>query len=873
MEPINEEEVAGSFTLPPGVESPDDLRQLGNHHFSNQRYHEALICYDMAIEFLRSEPDENPKELTTHLCNRSACRYKMEDFEAALEDSIEALSLSRGRSVKAYFRMLRAHMSLGQYDKAIAACEKAMKLVENGSQEYNEFQRLLNQVKRKRSEKQVEAPLTSLKNVKSLSFKPSIRDFTLLKTLGEGNFSNVKVCQHKTTNETFALKIISKSEAERLAKRQHPNVYNEINMERRVLCERLNTPSASSKENEEDSQHGKNNVTKCWYAFQDYENLYFLMDLYHGGDLWSQMFYKKKFMVGCPPSMIPSYLHQILSGIEYLHLHGIVHRDLKPENIQMRTNNRIVIIDFGTAKDLLCTDLNGPEFVGTPDYMTPEAVKGQNIAVEGKGASFESDLWAIGAIGYVLYTGETPFSSQSPYLGFLKIARGNLRRKGILAYDDNAWNLISSLMSLRAKDRLGAGSFYIAEENGVKCVKKAGNGYDDIYNHTYFSQFSSDKKKNDSEYRSVPSLVDLSIRACADMVHLDSKNLDLADPGDGSSHDLLRLTSSPKLLKHKANIMQVLERMHLLHNPRVYRRFFATRQEARLEKIRPLSKNYVGLTLQDFPLAEQQKQVDEGIKVVIKFVFLANPLFLVGNNETTDDGQNKEAEEKNVSFLKECIREINKIRPKAVIVSGEGCGHHKRVRKLLSKINESINVIINDGKNFFSICFSRSVQGLIVCKDGLSFASDDDVGEKSSEQKIWLEEELEQSRVSRNSAFGFVNDDPHKLDEKTLAKLARGRLKCIFGTRSSSVGDENESQSFGSSYEENKFILTPEEDNAMEKEEDSDYESDEEKDGWEREPKEAHDMTLLSTHRGCFLVSLKEETGDWKYEHIEVKSK
>jgi serine/threonine protein kinase len=47
-----------------------------------------------------------------------------------------------------------------------------------------------------------------------------------------------------------------------------------------------------------------------------------------------------------------------------MHKKGIAHRDIKPENILLTANGHVKIIDFGTAKDLIETDLNGPDFVG-----------------------------------------------------------------------------------------------------------------------------------------------------------------------------------------------------------------------------------------------------------------------------------------------------------------------------------------------------------------------------------------------------------------------------------------------------------------------------------------------------------------------------
>ena len=55
---------------------------------------------------------------------------------------------------------------------------------------------------------------------------------------------------------------------------------------------------------------------------------------------------------------------ELINGLEFMHKKGIAHRDIKPENILLTAEGHLKIIDFGTAKDLIQTDLNGPDFVG-----------------------------------------------------------------------------------------------------------------------------------------------------------------------------------------------------------------------------------------------------------------------------------------------------------------------------------------------------------------------------------------------------------------------------------------------------------------------------------------------------------------------------
>ena len=81
-----------------------------------------------------------------------------------------------------------------------------------------------------------------------------------------------------------------------------------------------------------------------------------------------------------PPERAVKITLRILEALEYLHSHGVVHRDLKPENIMIDAQDRIKLIDFGIAAKAGARRLtfsNLSQTLGTPDYISPEQVKGK----------------------------------------------------------------------------------------------------------------------------------------------------------------------------------------------------------------------------------------------------------------------------------------------------------------------------------------------------------------------------------------------------------------------------------------------------------------------------------------------------------------
>lgn len=804
--------------------SLDDLRQIGNHYFSENKYDEALSVYTAAIE--KADAQHNKEALVVNLSNRSATLYKMERYEESQTDASQALDSSGGTNLKASYRLAKAQIALRAFGAAIGTLEGSLELLseaedsEEAKGQIKAFKELMIEAKKGEAKIEKEEVISSIKEV---SRSVSIREFIKGKELGVGNFSEILVCTHKKTNETFALKLIEKKQAADLAKRQHPNVYNEIQMERRVLMERL------------PSHH---NVIQMYHAFQDYNTLYYLMELHQdGGEMWSSMREGNK-MVGCHRSLVKVYLAELLDALEHIHSHGIVHRDLKPENILFSSSGHVIVIDFGTAKDLIQTDLNGPEFVGTPDFMSPEAVSGtagvkeaQEAKLQGDyGSNHTLDLYAFGAVAFQLHTGMTPYWCPSPYLSFLKIKRGNLTRPWGIA-DDDAWDLISSLMQVDPAKRLGATCFKVSG-NIKRTVVKNDGGYDIIRKHPYFQEKNEyDVPSLDPGYKQktpVPSLRDLSSRACAQLVKQDAKDLDLCDrhpPGDNSSHDMLRLDD-----RDRRCVMHHLERQGLLSEPTIFRRFFDSPLDYRLGKIREESKDYIGLTRMTdnqylFPNPNENDPYSDPKPIdPFDIVQITNPLLLKGFADNCAD----ETRKAYTKQFKKCISQVNRSRPKLVVVSGN---LSTQLRKLLARINDSIPVIVIDGSNFFSFWFNGieciALQSSDISEDG--------------KQMRWLREELEQCRMARYQLFAFVDTDPRGLPQRLLKRLARGKVQAVFGP--SNEGEEFEKIV---AYQPNEVV-----DDASIKSTDSDEDENDE-----------HIMKLMGTNQNgvrCITVADREQ--------------
>ena len=97
---------------------------------------------------------------------------------------------------------------------------------------------------------------------------------------------------------------------------------------------------------------------------------------------------------------VESVMAQLFDVVAHAHDMGIIHRDIKPENVMVKPDGVIKLLDFGAAKELKDKEMSDT-VTGSRPFMSPEQIMGKSQR--------RSDVWALGVVMYVLYTGMFPF--------------------------------------------------------------------------------------------------------------------------------------------------------------------------------------------------------------------------------------------------------------------------------------------------------------------------------------------------------------------------------------------------------------------------------------------------------------------------------
>ena len=240
-------------------------------------------------------------------------------------------------------------------------------------------------------------------------------------------------------------------------------------------------------------------ISNLYYAFQDKENLYLIMDYLSGGDLRQ---YIKNYHL-CKEDEIKFIISNIIVIFEYLYENNIIHRDLKPENLIFDKNGYLHLTDFGIAitynKNKKIKKLGG-----TPYYVAPEIYDKKS-----KIRNFSMDYFSLGVIIYELIFGNKPYSGKNKIELLNEVQLKEVKIEiNDLPKNFNNKNLfcdfINKLLKLNPKERLGS-------INGISELKNhplfENCNWDNILNKKIISPFVN-KTINEQKMKRINSIND-----------------------------------------------------------------------------------------------------------------------------------------------------------------------------------------------------------------------------------------------------------------------------------------------------------------------------------------------------------------------------
>lgn len=216
--------------------------------------------------------------------------------------------------------------------------------------------------------------------------------FEILGPLGRGGMGMVYKAFDRDLGETVAIKVLRPDLARESGRSEH-RFRSEIRLARRV-------------------RH--RNVCSVYGDGEDRGLLYICMELVEGENLARTA----REGGGLPAEEAWSAVLQVAEGLGAIHEVGVVHRDLKTANLMRDRDGVVRVMDFGIAKQHGAagggaTVTATGTLMGTPEYMSPEQLRGEEV-------DFRSDLYSLGIVVYELFTGALPFRGEAPVTTILR---------------------------------------------------------------------------------------------------------------------------------------------------------------------------------------------------------------------------------------------------------------------------------------------------------------------------------------------------------------------------------------------------------------------------------------------------------------------
>ncbi|EHK43607.1 serine/threonine protein kinase, AGC family [Trichoderma atroviride IMI 206040] len=291
-------------------------------------------------------------------------------------------------------------------------------------------------------------------------------DFQILTQVGQGGYGQVFLAQKKDTREVCALKVMSKKLLFKLDEVRH------------VLTERDILTTAQS-----------DWLVRLLYSFQDDKNIYLAMEYVPGGDFRTLL--NNTGVLSNRHARF--YIAEMFCSVDALHKLGYIHRDLKPENFLVDSTGHVKLTDFGLAAGVLAPskiesmrikleqasetpvpfgkpigqrtvaerresyrtmrdkDVNyAKSIVGSPDYMAPEVLRGEEY-------DYTVDYWSLGCMLFEALTGFPPFAGSTPDETWRNLKHWKEVLKRPVWEDPNyflsnrTWNFITTCINSRTK--------------------------------------------------------------------------------------------------------------------------------------------------------------------------------------------------------------------------------------------------------------------------------------------------------------------------------------------------------------------------------------------------------------------------------------
>ncbi|XP_014510427.1 CBL-interacting serine/threonine-protein kinase 21 [Vigna radiata var. radiata] len=212
-----------------------------------------------------------------------------------------------------------------------------------------------------------------------MGFEKKIGKYQLVRTIGEGSFSKVKLAVNGTNGQKVAVKVIDKHMI------LENNLKTQVKREIRTM-KLLHHP----------------NIVSIHEVIGTKTKIYIVMEYVSGGQLLDKLSYGEKLN----EREARKLFQQLIDALDYCHNKGVYHRDLKPENLLLDSMGNLKVSDFGLSALQKCNDVLTTR-CGSPCYVAPELLlsKGYNGAA--------ADVWSCGVILFELLAGYLPFTDQN----------------------------------------------------------------------------------------------------------------------------------------------------------------------------------------------------------------------------------------------------------------------------------------------------------------------------------------------------------------------------------------------------------------------------------------------------------------------------